>query len=85
MGNIIRNMKTIAVTVDDATLKLLDELAAGEPRRRTRSALVRAALREFAERERRRVIEERERTIIRKNRKQLAREARLLVAEQARR
>jgi len=78
-------MKTIAVTVDDATLRLLDELTAGEPRRRSRSALVRTALREFAERERRRVIEERERDIFRRNRKQLAREARLLIKEQARR
>lgn len=77
-------MKTIAVTVDDATLKLLDELSAGEPRRRTRSALVRAALREFAERERRRVVEAREREIFRRNRKQLAREARLLIKGQAR-
>lgn len=78
------NMKTIAVTVDDATLSLLDELTAGEPRRRTRSALVRAALKEFAERERRRVIEEREREIFRRNRRQLAREARLLIEAQAR-
>ncbi len=78
-------MKTIVVTVDEATLRLLDELTAGEPRRRTRSALVRAALREFAERERRRVIEERERESFRKNRKQLALEARLLMDEQARR
>lgn len=78
------NMKTIAVTIDEATLRLLDDLTAGEPRRRTRSALVRAALREFAERERRRRIEEREREIFRKSRKQLAREARLLVAAQAR-
>ena len=78
------NMKTIAVTVDDATLRLLDELTAGELRRRTRSALVRAALREFAERERRRVIEEREREIFRRHRKQLSREARLLVEAQAR-
>jgi len=77
-------MKTIAVTVDDATLKLLDELTGGEPRRRTRSALVRSALREFAERERRRKIDEREREIFRTNRKQLAREARLLIEEQAR-
>lgn len=77
-------MKTIAVTVDDATLGLLDELIGSGPRRRTRSALVRAALREFAEKERRRVIEEREREIFRKNRKQLAREARLLIQEQAR-
>lgn len=78
-------MKTIAVTVDDVTLALLDELTAGQPRRRTRSALVRIALREFAERERRRVIEEREREIFRKNRQQLAREARLLIEEQTRR
>jgi predicted transcriptional regulator len=77
-------MKTIAVTVDDATLQLLDKLSAGEPRRRTRSALVRTALREFAEREQRRVDEERERAILRKHRQQLAREARRLVEQQAR-
>ncbi|HEX2482222.1 MAG TPA: hypothetical protein VHQ69_10100 [Methylomirabilota bacterium] len=77
-------MKTIAVSMDEATLKLLDDLVAGEPRRRTRSALVRSAVREFAGRERRRQIEEREREIFRKRRKQLAREARLLVAAQAR-
>jgi metal-responsive CopG/Arc/MetJ family transcriptional regulator len=77
------NMKTIAVTIDEATLKLLDELHATQPGRK-RSALVRAALREFAERERRRVIEEREREIFRKNRKQLERQARALIKEQAR-
>jgi metal-responsive CopG/Arc/MetJ family transcriptional regulator len=77
------NMKTIAITIDDATLKLLDELNAGQPARK-RSALVRAALREFAERERRRVTEEREREVFRKNRTQLAREARMLIREQAR-
>jgi metal-responsive CopG/Arc/MetJ family transcriptional regulator len=76
-------MKTIAITIDDATLKLLDELSAGQPARK-RSALVRAALREFAERERRRVTEEREREVFRKNRTQLAREARVLISEQAR-
>jgi predicted transcriptional regulator len=77
-------MKTIAVTVDEATLKLLDELAAGQTRRRTRSALVRAALRQFAEGERRRVVEDREREIFRKHRTQLAQQARLLVRDQAR-
>jgi Arc/MetJ-type ribon-helix-helix transcriptional regulator len=71
-------MKTIAVTIDDATSKLLDELTAGAPRRRSRSALVRTALREFAVRERRRAIEEYEREIFRRNRKRLAREARFL-------
>ena len=74
-------MRTIAITIDDDILKLLDELTAG---RRTRSALVRAALREFAERERRRAVEEREQEIFRSHRKQLAREARLLIREQAR-
>jgi Arc/MetJ-type ribon-helix-helix transcriptional regulator len=78
------NMKTIAVTIDESTLRLLDDLTAGQPRRRTRSALVRTALREFAERERHRQIEVREREIFRKSKKQLAREARLLVAAQAR-
>ena len=78
------NMKAIAVTIDEATLRLLDDLTAGESRRRTRSALVRAAVQEFAERERRQRIEEREREIFRRSRKQLAREARLLVAAQAR-
>ncbi len=77
-------MKTIAVTVDEETLRLLDELATSEPQRRTRSVLVRAALREFAERERRRVVEEREREIFRRNRKQLTRQARLLVKGQTR-
>jgi predicted transcriptional regulator len=77
-------MKTIAVTVDEATLKLLDELAAGQSRRRTRSALVRAALRQFAEGERRREVEERERDIFRKHRKQLAQQARSLIRDQAR-
>ena len=77
-------MKTIAVTIDDETLKLLDELTALAPTRRARSAVVRLALRDFVERERRRVIEEREREIFRKNRQQLARDARVLVRDQAR-
>jgi predicted transcriptional regulator len=82
--NRISNMKTIAVTVDEATLKILDELAGHAPRGRTRSALVRAALRDFADRERRCVIEEREREILRKHRTRLARDARGLVHAQAR-
>ena len=77
-------MKTIAVTVDEATLSLLDELAARPPRTRARSALVRAALQEFVARERRRASEQREAEIFKRKRKQLEREARLLIAEQAR-
>jgi len=81
---ILANMKTIAVTVDEATLRLLDELASGASGRRTRSALVRAALRQFAESERRRETEDREREIFRKHRKRLAQQARLLIRDQAR-
>jgi predicted transcriptional regulator len=77
-------MKTIAVTIDEPTLKLLDQLAAERPRRRARSALVRTALQEFVERERRRAVEQREAEILRRKRKQLQRQARALIAEQAR-
>jgi metal-responsive CopG/Arc/MetJ family transcriptional regulator len=82
--DIFTNMKTIAVTIDEATLKLLDELAETSPRLRSRSALVRTALREFAERERRREIEAKDGEVFRKHRKLLARQARLLISEQAR-
>ena len=84
MTDMISNMKTIAVTVDEATLKFLDELTDASPRLRSRSALVRAALREFAERERRRVIEARDGEVFRKHRKRLVRQARMLISEQAR-
>jgi len=77
-------MKTIAVTVDEATLKLLDELTDASPRARSRSALVRTALREFAERERRREIEAKDGEVFRKHRKRLARQVRVLISEQAR-
>ncbi|HWP60473.1 MAG TPA: ribbon-helix-helix protein, CopG family [Candidatus Acidoferrales bacterium] len=77
------NMKTIAVTIDEDTLKLLDELTGGASPR-SRSALVRKALREFAERERRRELEAKESAILHKNRKRLARQTRALMSEQAR-
>ncbi len=77
-------MKTIAVSIDEATLKLLDELTNSSSRLRSRSALVRAALREFAEREQRRAIEAKDGEVFRKHRRRLAREARALISEQAR-
>jgi metal-responsive CopG/Arc/MetJ family transcriptional regulator len=76
-------MKTIAITIDETTLKLLDGLAQASKRHRNRSALVRTALREFAERERRQAVEAMEREVFRKHRKRLARQARALIAEQA--
>lgn len=77
-------MTTIAISIDETTLKLLDELADRSSRHRNRSALVRAALREFAERGRKRGIEAKEREVFDKHRKRLARQARILIAEQAR-
>ena len=77
-------MKTIAITIDEPTLRLLDEITATSPRWRSRSVLVRAAVREFAEQEQRRDREVQDHAVLRKHRKQLARQARVLIAEQAR-
>lgn len=77
-------MKTIAISIDEATLGLLDGLADGSSRQRNRSALVRTALREFVERKRNRENEAKEGEVFRKHRKRLARQARALIAEQAR-
>ena len=71
-------MKNIAITIDEPTLKLLDEMATASARPRSRSALVRAAVREFAEREQRRRVESLENEIIRKHRRRLAQQARAL-------
>jgi Arc/MetJ-type ribon-helix-helix transcriptional regulator len=75
-------MKTIAI--DEATLKLLDELTESSPRRKSRSALVRAALHQYAESARKRKSDSKDALVFRKYRKQLARQARALIAEQAR-
>ena len=48
-------MKKIAI--DEATSKLLDELTESSSRRRSRAALVRTVLRQYAERQRRRETE----------------------------
>lgn len=77
-------MKTIAISIDETTLSLLDGLADGSSRQRNRSALVRTALREFVERKRSREIEAKDGEVFRKHRKRLARQARVLIAEQAR-
>ncbi len=75
-------MRTIAITMMK-TLALLDELARASRRRRSRSALVRAAIRQFAERRHREEIEARDRDILRKHKKRLARQASALIAAQA--
>ncbi len=77
-------MKTIAITVDEETLALIDELRGSSKEFRSRSALVRAAIREYAALEKKRSQEEREREIIRKNKNLLDRQLKALIAEQAR-
>ena len=77
-------MKTIAVTIDEPTLQILDELAASSHQPRSRSALVRVAVREFAQRQRQQESEAQERQVLQKHKKLLARQARALIAEQAR-
>lgn len=77
-------MKTIAITIDDSTLALLDQLVERSGRARGRSALVRTALREFAERARHQEVEAHEGRILKEHRKRLAREAEALIKVQAR-
>ena len=77
-------MKTIAITIDERTLESVDALVASSDRLRNRSAVIRTAIQEFAEREHRRREEERERQVFRKHRQRLARQARALIGSQAR-
>src|SRR6266581_2750907 len=72
---VVNNMKTIAITIDEKTLEMLDELTASSPRVRNRSAMVCAAIREFAQRTRRRELEAREDRILKRHRRRLGRQA----------
>ena len=63
---------------------LVPERADAAPRRVSRSALVRTAIRGFAEQQRRRTTEAHEDRILRTHRKRLARQAEAVIAEQAR-
>ena len=77
-------MKTIAVTLDAATLRMLEELGK-EWTNESRSALVRRAVRDLAERVRRRRGEQAEAVLLRRHRAKLSREAAALVRDQAQR
>jgi len=76
-------MKTIAITVDEETLVLIDRLHRSSRRFRSRSALVRAAIRAYAAQERERRSREREAQVVRENKRLLDRQLRALVKEQA--
>jgi len=86
-------MKTIAVSIDEATLeemdKLVGRLAAGRRGRRTRgggasrSELVRLAVRQYLAQRRRAERDARDGAALAKNRERLEKQAAALVAEQA--
>ena len=77
-------MKTIAITVDDDTMDLLEELQGSSDKFRSRSALVRAVIREYSASRHRRLEEEREREIVQQNKELLDKELKALVEQQAR-
>ena len=78
-------MKTIAITIDEPTLKRLDQLATDTDFSfRNRSDVVRRAVQQFLERVQREAEERRETEIFRKHKSRLNRQAAALIKEQAR-
>ena len=80
-------MKTIAISIDEASLAAIDRMARGTRRRAARPAnrseVVRRAVQEFIARHTRHAREESDRRVLAAHRKLLARQAEALVAEQA--
>lgn len=82
-------MKTIAISIDEASLAAVDRIAQAVGRRRggkreaNRSEVIRRAVREFLAHQKRQEREESDRRVLAANRGQIEREARMLVAEQA--
>ncbi len=77
-------MKTIAITMDEATLEQVDRLVArGDKSIRNRSQLIREAVRAHVSRLERLTDDEREGAVVRRHRGRLARQASALVREQA--
>jgi metal-responsive CopG/Arc/MetJ family transcriptional regulator len=77
-------MKTIAVTIDEPTLKRLDRIVGMERvSLKNRSEVIRRAVQDFVGRLERMAEEEREREIFQRHRTRLNRQAAALVKEQA--
>ena len=82
-------MKTIAISIDEASLAAIDRLARAACRRKgakrtaNRSEVIRRALQEFIATQRRHAREEGDRKILAANRERLEHQATALVAEQA--
>lgn len=78
-------MKTIAITIDEPTLKRLDQLATDTDFSfRNRSDVIRRAVQQFLERVQREAEQRRETEIFRKHKSRLNRQAAALIKEQAR-
>jgi metal-responsive CopG/Arc/MetJ family transcriptional regulator len=82
-------MKTIAISIDEASLAAVDRLARAARRRPggggrpSRSEVIRQAVREFVARHRKREREESDRKVLAENRERIERQVSALVAEQA--
>jgi metal-responsive CopG/Arc/MetJ family transcriptional regulator len=77
-------MKTIAVTIDEPTLRRLDHFVGSQGAHwKSRSEVIRQAVQQFVARQERAAEEEREREIFRKHRARLSRQAAALLKEQA--
>ncbi len=77
-------MKTIAITIDEDTLRSIEEISKESPARaRSRSRIIRTAIKEFVARRQQEVREAREREIFKRHRTRMARQARALISEQA--
>jgi Arc/MetJ-type ribon-helix-helix transcriptional regulator len=82
-------MRTIAVSIDEASLAAVDRLVEASGRRKTgikavsRSEVVRQALQEFLARHRRRAREDRDREILAAHRDEIEHQVAALFAEQA--
>ena len=78
-------MKTIAIAIDESTLRALDRIVVrgAVAERSSRSAVVRRALQEFVARQEKAEREAAERAIVARHARQLSREAAALVSDQA--
>jgi metal-responsive CopG/Arc/MetJ family transcriptional regulator len=82
-------MRTIAISIDEASLAAVDRLAQAAGRRRrgrktaNRSEVIRRAVKEFLARKQRREREEQDRRVLSAHRDEIERQAAVLVAEQA--
>ena len=80
----MRNMKTIAMTIDEPTLQRIDRLMANNSLPwKSRSEVIRHAVQQFVARLERAAEEEREREIFHRQRGRLNRQAAALIKEQA--